>query len=175
MSSTGGYIFRLTVTDSTGQKSSANVSVVVVPENNLPPVSDAGPDVTVVFPSTEAVLNGTGSVDDFRIDAWEWIQLSGPQDLILSGANSSVLQVKGLHIDAGVGSPTVYQFQLCVWDYHNLTNTSNVTITYRKGSSLSHTVRAAMISLFPARSQGPPTRLSRGRRQYYSPTEHCHS
>lgn len=135
-SSTGDYIFRLTVMDTTGQKSSANVSVVVLPENNLPPLADAGPDLTVVYPSTGVLLNGNFSSDDFRIDAWAWTQLTGPQDLVLSGANSSFLKVDGLHIDAALGSPTLYQFKLSVWDYHNLTNTSTVTITYRKGNCL---------------------------------------
>lgn len=59
---------------------------------------------------------------------------SGPQDIKLSGVNSSFLKVEGLHIDEAVGSPTHYQFELCVWDYHNLTDTSNVTISYTKSA-----------------------------------------
>ena len=133
--STGDYLFQLTVTDAAGHKSSANVSVVVIPENNVPPVADAGPDLTVAFPSTTAHLNGNASTDDFRIDTWMWTQLTGPHDLVLSGADSPLLTVEGLHIDEKIGSPTLYQFQLSVWDYHNLTNTSTVTITYRKGNS----------------------------------------
>ena len=153
-SSTGDYIFRLTVMDSTGQKSSANVSVVVIPENNLPPVADAGPDQTVVYPSTTTLLNGNHSTDDFRIDAWAWTQLTGPHDLLLDGLNSSLLQVEGLHIDANKGSPTLYQFQLTVWDYHNLTNTSTVTITYRKGKASLELVKK--FNLFPVDPKIPP-------------------
>ena len=54
----------------------------------------------------------------------------------MSGANTSVLKVQGLHIDESHGSPTVYQFQLSVWDYHNLTDTTNVTLTYIKSKLL---------------------------------------
>lgn len=75
ISSTGDYLFRLTVTDSQGQSSSSNVSVVVLPENNLPPVADAGPDLVVEYPVTTALLNGNASRDDFRIDSWQWTQL----------------------------------------------------------------------------------------------------
>lgn len=69
---TGDYLFRLRVTDSRGKSSSANVSVVVLPENNLPPVANAGPDRKVQFPSTSTLLNGSASSDDFKISSWDW-------------------------------------------------------------------------------------------------------
>lgn len=147
VTSAGDYLFRLTVTDSKGQSSSANVSVVVTPEHNLPPEADAGPNVTVVYPDTEATLDGRGSSDDFRIDSWQWTQLSGPGNIVMSGNKTSVLKVKGLHIDKDLGSPTVYQFQLCVWDYHNLTDTATVTITYKKSGS--HCKVCALRPSFP--------------------------
>jgi len=43
-----------------------------------------------------------------------------------------VLYVHGLHIDESVGSPTTYQFQLVIWDYQNITDSANVTISYYK-------------------------------------------
>jgi len=58
---------------------------------------------------------------------------SGPDDVILSGEDTPFLVVKGLHIDKAVGSPTKYTFQVHVWDYHNLTDAANVTVTYKKG------------------------------------------
>ena len=75
ISSTGDYLFQLTVTDSRGQTSSSNVSLVVLPEDNHPPVADAGPDLIVVYPHTTALLNGNASTDDFRIEGWLWTQL----------------------------------------------------------------------------------------------------
>lgn len=54
----------------------------------------------------------------------------------MTGSNSPILKVANLHIDEAVGSPTLYQFQLYIWDYHNLTDASNVTITYRKGGNI---------------------------------------
>lgn len=58
-------------------------------------------------------------------------------DVVLKGKNSSLLEVQGLHIDENTGSPTLYHFQLCVRDYHNLTDIANVTVVYRKGNSFS--------------------------------------
>lgn len=75
ISSTGAYLFRLTVTDSRGKSSSANVSVIVQPEHNLPPVADPGQDLIVRYPLTSVTINGSGSTDDFRIDSWTWTQL----------------------------------------------------------------------------------------------------
>ena len=57
---------------------------------------------------------------------------SGPDDVRLTGVHSTVLSVHGLHIDESVGSPTTYQFQLTVWDYLNLTDLANASITYYK-------------------------------------------
>lgn len=75
ISSVGDYLFQLTVTDSQGQSSSANVSVVVIPEHNLPPVANAGADQVVSYPHTTAHLTGNASTDDFKIDTWRWTQL----------------------------------------------------------------------------------------------------
>lgn len=50
----------------------------------------------------------------------------------MSGSKTPFLEVRGLRIDEALGSPTVYQFELCVWDYHNLTDTANVTLIYKK-------------------------------------------
>lgn len=75
VSSVGDYLFSLTVTDSQGQSSSSNVAVVVTPEHNLPPIADAGADVTVAYPKNTATLNASASKDDFRIDIWSWTQL----------------------------------------------------------------------------------------------------
>lgn len=60
---------------------------------------------------------------------------SGPTDVTLSGVDSLNLTVSGLHIDEVVGSPTYFHFLLTVTDYRNLTDTSKVQVTFRKGMS----------------------------------------
>ena len=62
---------------------------------------------------------------------------SGPTDVHLSGVNTNILTVEGLHIDESVGSPTLYEFMLTVVDYANLTDNDTVFVVYRKGDTLS--------------------------------------
>ena len=42
-------------------------------EHNRPPVSNAGPNVTVLYPVTTAQLNGSLSIDEYRIVQYNWI------------------------------------------------------------------------------------------------------
>ena len=71
----GDYLFRLKVTDSRGSSSTTNVSVVVLPEKNVPPVADPGLNQTVWFPASSVSLNGSDSYDDYKIVAWQWTQV----------------------------------------------------------------------------------------------------
>jgi len=75
MSSVGDYVFTLKVTDSRGSSSSTNVSVVVLPERNSPPVAIPGPNLTLHFPHSSVSLNGSDSYDDYKITAWLWTQV----------------------------------------------------------------------------------------------------
>jgi hypothetical protein len=61
----GTYNFTLTVTDTHGQSSAANVSVTVNPEPNAAPVANAGANQTIeaTGPSTPVTLNGSASSD----------------------------------------------------------------------------------------------------------------
>ena len=77
------------------------------------------------------MLNGSSSYDDYRITSYQWSQIAGPADIRLNGLNKPVMRVGGLHIAAH--SPTLYQFQLLVTDYKNLTDYTNCTVEYYKG------------------------------------------
>ncbi|CAB1351186.1 unnamed protein product, partial [Coregonus sp. 'balchen'] len=54
----GDYTFQLTVTDTAGQQDTAQVTVIVQPENNKPPVADAGPEKELTLP----IENADGAV-----------------------------------------------------------------------------------------------------------------
>ena len=71
----GDHRYQLTVTDSSGQVSTDTVSVVVVAEDNKPPVANAGENKTVMFPESSVVLNGAKSTDDYLISGYNWTQL----------------------------------------------------------------------------------------------------
>lgn len=68
----GDYTFKLTVTDSSGQQDSKQVTVIVQPENNKPPVADAGPDKELTLPVDRTTLDGSKSTDDQKIATYHW-------------------------------------------------------------------------------------------------------
>jgi hypothetical protein len=74
----GVYKFVLKVTDTSNQTSKAEVHVFVKPENNEPPVANAGENIKVVLPLDHPlVLDGSKSKDDFGINKWLWEQING--------------------------------------------------------------------------------------------------
>uniref|UniRef100_A0A1B0D665 MANSC domain-containing protein n=1 Tax=Phlebotomus papatasi TaxID=29031 RepID=A0A1B0D665_PHLPP len=74
----GIYKFVLKVTDASGQSSSATVHVFVKPPTNLPPIANAGKNITINLPQNWAVLNASESTDDVKISSYSWKQISGP-------------------------------------------------------------------------------------------------
>jgi hypothetical protein len=128
----GTYNFQLTVTDNSGVKATATVKVIVnpapvpPPPPNIPPVADAGPDMSVT--STAAVmLDGSNSYDpDGSIAIYSWMQISGAGGVTITNANTATPNLYGLQ-------PGVYSFELTVTDGSGATATDDVTITVTLG------------------------------------------
>ncbi|XP_078712143.1 dyslexia-associated protein KIAA0319-like protein isoform X1 [Lampetra fluviatilis] len=121
----GEYVFQLTVADVAGQHDTAQVSVIVQPEVNLPPVADAGPDKELTAPSADTTLDGSRSHDDRGIVGYLWEKTSGPDGPRLTGVDRPELRVAGL----GVG---VYGFRLTVRDAKGLVASDVVSVTVRQ-------------------------------------------
>ncbi|XP_072304393.1 dyslexia-associated protein KIAA0319-like protein [Eucyclogobius newberryi] len=121
----GDYTFKLTVTDSSGQQGSAQVTVIVQPENNKPPVADAGPEKELTLPVDRTTLDGSKSSDDQKIASFLWKQSAGPHEVRLKNADSAVATVTGLE-------PGTYVFTLTVTDERNLHNSDAVTVIVRE-------------------------------------------
>lgn len=68
----GDYTYQLTVTDTIGQQATAQVTVIVQPENNKPPQADAGPDKELTLPVDSTTLDGSKSSDDQKIISYLW-------------------------------------------------------------------------------------------------------
>ncbi len=102
-------IFRLTVSD--GQLSAQDQVSILVTNENLPPVADAGPDETV-GESTQVTLDGSGSSDpDEDPITFSWEQLSGP-NVALSNPTSAMASFTSPE----VSEDTTLIFQLTVSD-----------------------------------------------------------
>ncbi|NXI48008.1 K319L protein, partial [Galbula dea] len=121
----GDYTYQLIVTDSAGHQSTAEVTVIVQPENNKPPKADAGPDKELTLPVDSTTLDGSKSSDDQKIVSFLWEKTRGPDGVKLENANSSIATVTGLQ----VGS---YEFTLTVKDERNLQSQSSVNVIVKE-------------------------------------------
>ncbi|XP_061123125.1 dyslexia-associated protein KIAA0319-like protein [Syngnathus typhle] len=121
----GDYTFKLTVTDSAGQQDTAYVTVIVQPENNKPPVADAGPEKELTLPVDRTILDGSKSSDDQKIVTYHWKQTKGPEGVKIENADSAVATVTGLEVGT-------YEFTLTVTDERNLQSSDTVTVIARE-------------------------------------------
>uniref|UniRef100_A0A8C4NMS8 KIAA0319 like n=1 Tax=Eptatretus burgeri TaxID=7764 RepID=A0A8C4NMS8_EPTBU len=124
----GDYTFQLTVTDINGQHNTAEVTVIVQPENNAAPQAVAGPDKELTYPVDGTTLDGSHSSDDQNIASYHWESISGPSKVHLENADNAVATVSSLK----TGS---YVFMLTVRDSHGLLGTDKVTVTVKEESN----------------------------------------
>ncbi|XP_013855945.1 dyslexia-associated protein KIAA0319-like protein, partial [Austrofundulus limnaeus] len=121
----GDYTFQLTVTDSAGQQDTSKVTVIVQPENNKPPVADAGPEKELTLPVDRTTLDGSKSRDDQKISSYHWTKTSGPDGVKIEKEDSAVASVSGLELGS-------YEFTLTVTDERNLRSSDTVTVIVRE-------------------------------------------
>ncbi|XP_071381433.1 dyslexia-associated protein KIAA0319-like protein isoform X2 [Centroberyx affinis] len=121
----GDYTFQLTVTDSAGQQDTAQVTVIVQPENNKAPVADAGPEKELTLPVDRTTLDGSKSSDDQKIATYHWQQTKGPDGVKIENADGAVATVTGLEVGT-------YEFTLTVTDERKLQSTDAVTVIVRE-------------------------------------------
>ncbi|XP_015270210.1 PREDICTED: dyslexia-associated protein KIAA0319 homolog [Gekko japonicus] len=123
----GNYTFQLTVTDSVKQRSTAQVMVIVRPENS-PPRAVACPDKELTLPVQSTILDGSQSTDDLGIVYYHWENISGPTSLQMDNVDSAVATISGLQ--AGT-----YRFRLTVKDNQGLSSTTTVFVTVKEESN----------------------------------------
>ncbi|NWX41005.1 K0319 protein, partial [Steatornis caripensis] len=121
----GDYTFQLTVTDSARQRSTAEVTLIVQPENNSPPVAVAGPDKELTFPVESTTLDGSKSQDDQGIVFYHWENISGPSSVQMENGNKAIATVTGLQVGT-------YRFRLTVKDQQGLSSASVLSVTVKE-------------------------------------------
>ncbi|NXJ38511.1 K0319 protein, partial [Ciconia maguari] len=121
----GDYTFQLTVTDSARQRSTAEVTLIVQPENNSPPVAVAGPDKELTFPVESTTLDGSKSQDDQGIVFYHWENISGPSFVQMENGDKAIATVTGLQVGT-------YRFRLTVKDQQGLSSASVLSITVKE-------------------------------------------
>jgi hypothetical protein len=131
----GSYVFRLTVTCSSGS-STDDVTVNVggtstppPPSTNGQPVAVAGSNQTITLPTNSVFLAGSGSYvqGGGTITGYSWSQVSGPNNATLQTVSASNVQASNL-----IGGS--YVFKLTVTSAGG-SNSANVSVTVNGGSA----------------------------------------
>ncbi|NXI35030.1 K0319 protein, partial [Galbula dea] len=131
----GDYTFQLTVTDSARQRSTAEVTLIVQPENNSPPKAVTGPDKELTFPVESATLDGSKSQDDQGIVFYYWENISGPSSVQMENGDKAIATVTGLQVGT-------YRFRLTVKDQQGLSSASVLSITVKEENNSPPRARA---------------------------------
>ncbi|XP_074061991.1 dyslexia-associated protein KIAA0319 homolog isoform X2 [Macrotis lagotis] len=132
----GDYTFQLIITDSSSQQSTAEVTVIVQPEINSPPIAVAGPDKEVIFPVERMILDGSRSTDDQGIIFYRWENISGPSAVEMENIDQPVATVTGLQVGT-------YHFRLTVKDRQGLSSMATLSVSVRKENNSPPRARAS--------------------------------
>jgi len=118
----GVYQFELKVTDNNGASSTSIVTITVKPAL-LPPVANAGGNITITLPQNSITLDGSASsAPSGYIVSYVWKKLSGPADGIIANTTSAITAVNSL-------AKGTYNFELTVKDNNEKTAKAVVIIT----------------------------------------------
>jgi hypothetical protein len=89
----GTYVFRLNVSDNSGNTDSDYVKVTIS-EGSSAPVANAGSDKLIKLPTTSASVTGSAT-DNGSITAYKWTKVSGPT-CSMSNTTSATLKLSAL-------------------------------------------------------------------------------
>jgi hypothetical protein len=116
----GTYVFRLRVTDNSGNTDSDYIKLSVTAPNILP-VANAGADKTITLPANSVTITGSGTDADGTIASYAWTKVSGGA-ATLSGTATTTLSVSGLVQGA-------YVFRLTVTDNKGGSKSDDMRVT----------------------------------------------
>ncbi|MEJ7626035.1 MAG: hypothetical protein WKF35_04155, partial [Ferruginibacter sp.] len=89
---------------------------------NIPPVSNAGADISITLPINTATLSGSGTDPDGTITNYQWTKISGPTAGTITNPTSAIATATGL-------VQGTYNFQLEVTDNNGATATDVMVVT----------------------------------------------
>ena len=122
------HIFELTVTDPKGLDNTDKVTITILPEENQPPVADAGLDVVVESGSTYR-LNGTATTDpNANIVSFLWTRVGGNGDPLIQIKNQDTARPT-ITFETTLYVIRTHTFRLTVIDSLGLFSTDTVTIS----------------------------------------------
>ena len=118
----GIYQFQLTVTDNFGVSAKDTVTIQVTATTPIPPVANAGSDISLSIPVDSTVLTGAASYDKTGSPlTYSWHKVAGPDQYTFN--DSTLVSPKLSNLTGGA-----YIFELTVTDTSGLTGKDSVTI-----------------------------------------------
>ncbi|MBS1553289.1 MAG: gliding motility-associated C-terminal domain-containing protein [Bacteroidetes bacterium] len=133
----GIYQFRLLTTDNDGAIAISTTTITVVPKENVPPIVNAGTDITVKLPILEVKLNGSAIDPDGNIVSRNWKQTDGRAAKLT--ANQDLLTVSDLLVGE-------YVFQFSATDNQGATSSSSLKVTILPADDFGSFKRAKFIT-----------------------------
>ena len=133
----GVYQFQLQVTDNSGAVGIDIVRVTVNSAANIPPVANAGPDLTITLPVDSATLSGNGIDADGTVTGYQWAKISGPSSYNIVNPASPATDINGL-------ISGVYVFELRVTDNNGARGRDTMQITVNSGGNKSPVANAGL-------------------------------
>lgn len=122
--SEGLYRFKLTVTGANSYgEAFANVTVTHAKRNNKPPTPIITPNHQVIkLPNQKAILDGSTSTDDDKIELWKWELVQGPINY-----SPTLQELPTIELD-DLKEPGNYTFKLTVTDSDKAENSTSAVI-----------------------------------------------
>lgn len=142
----GNYVLQLTgIVTVSGLSSSSQTSIIVAPVNQPPAVS-VGPDQTILYPTSTAVLNGTATDDGLPVGSAlhvSWSKVFGPGNVTFSNPTQPNTQ-------AVFSATGTYGLQLSASD-GQFTSSAIMRVSYlaTSGGSISVSAGSDQVIVFP--------------------------
>ncbi len=169
----GTYIFQLTVTDNQLANGTDQMTVIVNPAPNVPPVANAGADQTIQLPTTSSAFAGSATDQDGTITSHTWTFIAGPATPSITTPSSYTSAVTGMTVDGS------YTFRLSVTDNSAATAVDDMIILVNAAPNVPPVVNAGadqtdtagqVVTLTATATDGDGTIVSRLWTQVSGPT-----
>jgi hypothetical protein len=133
----GTYVFQLTVSDNNGSSAIDQMTVNVLAANSIStPVANAGPDQSIIAPTSSVTLSGSGTDVNGTITLYNWSLISGPNTPSINGPHNASTSASGLLVGT-------YVFQLTVSDNNGAWAIDQMTVNVLPTNSISTPVANA--------------------------------
>jgi uncharacterized protein (DUF2141 family) len=92
----GTYVFRVRVTDNSGDTATSSAQVIVSPAVLIRPTANAGVDKFTTLPTNSVSATGTGTAPSGTITGYLWTQTTGPNTATITTPTSATTTFTGL-------------------------------------------------------------------------------